>query len=90
EKEKSYLSFKSGRLILSAVKKSERNESIIIRVFNPAKKTISETLTLFKNVKKAKLVNLNEEPIRNLAVSGKKIRFRIKSRQILTIEAFIK
>lgn len=63
-------------LVLTAMKKAEDSDKYIIRLYNPAAKTVKGAIkTTFKN---AKLVNLNEEPagtadLDNLEVGAYKI-----------------
>ena len=67
-------------LVLTALKKAEDSDKVIIRVYNPTKETVKgEFKCDFKN---AKIVNLNEEyeaetDLKNVTV---------KPHQILTIE----
>nr|MDO8080178.1 glycoside hydrolase family 38 C-terminal domain-containing protein [Candidatus Freyarchaeota archaeon] len=57
----SFLSVEPPSIVLSAVKKAEREEALIIRIYNTGKKVQNATLTLYKPVRSAKIINLNEE-----------------------------
>ena len=68
------------KLVLTALKKAEDSNKIIIRVFNPTNKTVTGAFKCeFKN---AKIVNLNEEYESNAELNN----ITVKPYQILTIE----
>jgi len=60
--------------VLSVVKKSENNEYLVVRIFNPYRdRKISETLKFSFDVKKAALGNLNEKVIEELKAESNKV-----------------
>jgi len=82
-----FLKIDGDSLILSALKKSDYNDSIIIRVFNPTRKTASGKITLFKKIESANFVNMNEEKIRNRKVKVKEnvIELTVPHKKIVTL-----
>ena len=82
----SFLKIEGDNLILSALKKSDYNNSIIVRVFNPTPKTASGKITLFKKIKSANFVNMNEEEIKNKKVDLKEnvINLIVPHKKIVT------
>jgi alpha-mannosidase len=80
----SFLSIEPEIITLSAVKRSENGQYLIIRIYNPTMESIQTQLTLFLPIQKAFEVNLNETildeiPIRNehsieLALGAKTIK----------------
>ncbi|MFQ3660869.1 MAG: glycosyl hydrolase-related protein [Chloroflexaceae bacterium] len=56
------LTLTSERLVLSAVKRSESGEALIVRCFNPGPQPEAARLRLFRPIHRAFLTNLNEEP----------------------------
>lgn len=82
-----FLELAGDNLQITAFKRAEdRPRSFIVRIFNPADKSVDGTLKLFKPVKKAWLTNLNEEREKAIKPSGSSIRLKIPKKKILTIE----
>lgn len=73
---------------LSAIKKAEDRETLIVRLCNPTDQPHETTLTLFKAIKTARLVTLEEEPIDggDLTPDGGRVRFPIGPKKIVTVE----
>jgi alpha-mannosidase len=84
--EKSFLSLEPARLILSAVKKCETRESLIVRFFNPTGRTVTGRVAACRTIREAALVKLNEERIREMPVSGNSVGLTIEPSQILSAE----
>jgi mannosylglycerate hydrolase len=87
----SILSLEGRKLTISAIKKSEYDDSLIVRVVNMASTKEKGILSLFKQVKECAIVNLNEEsaPILNNATiktQGQKIEMELNPHVILTIK----
>ena len=55
------LSLEAGPLVLSAVKKAEERDSIVVRLFNPTDRPCRQALRAARDIAEAWLVNLNEE-----------------------------
>jgi mannosylglycerate hydrolase len=68
--ESSLLALEGGPLVLSALKESEDGFGIIVRVYNPGPAAVEGVLRCARPVKKALLVNLNEEVTGEAGVSG--------------------
>ena len=67
-------------LVLTAMKKAEDSDKVILRVYNPTKQTVTGAFRCeFRN---AKIVNLNEEYQEDVSLD----RISVKPHQILTIE----
>ena len=75
-------------LVLSAVKKSDRNNSLIVRVFNPTEKTVSGSVTFWKSIQKANLVKLDESVEKAADISGNAVKISATANKIVTIEVF--
>lgn len=77
---------KEKQLKVTAVKRSEDGESIIIRGFNYSNQPIQAELSTMFNIKSAKLVNLLEEDKSSLNVTDKnKILLNIEPKKIFTL-----
>lgn len=73
-------------LILSAFKKCEWNNNLIVRVYNPGPDTVKTTLKLFKPVRTVWLTDLNEKRIKTLRCEGVKVPIECKPFKIVTVE----
>ncbi|MCP4640078.1 MAG: hypothetical protein GY851_06585 [bacterium] len=85
-KKVSLIDIGSRELVLSAVKKCETRNSIIVRVYNPAGDTVKATLRAFRPIKKAFATNLNEKPGKAMKVSGDSMAYSCGPFKILTFE----
>jgi len=85
-KEMSFLRVEPAWLGLTAVKKCEERESVIMRIFNPTWKDVRARLTCFRPLKSARLTNLNEEPQQDLAPQGNSVEFVLPKKKIYTVE----
>jgi 2-O-(6-phospho-alpha-D-mannosyl)-D-glycerate hydrolase len=86
-KQYSFLKLIGDGLVLSAIKKGQEKDSIVLRIFNPTKRIVGSELQLFKEIENVQFLNLNEEflagdtPI----VNGKKVKFEVKPKKIMTL-----
>jgi mannosylglycerate hydrolase len=76
-----------GKAELSAVKMSENNEYLVIRIFNPYRdREIDETIIFNREFKEVKAGNLNEDVIGELSYDGNKVKIeKLKPCQARTI-----
>ncbi|MFD2922387.1 mannosylglycerate hydrolase [Halobacillus naozhouensis] len=75
----------SGGVVLSALKKSEQNDSLILRVFNPSDQTTEVSYCIEGSVKQAYRTNLNEDQQEGLATDQGMITVPLKVNQSQTI-----
>ena len=73
-------------VVLSAVKQCDRNKNLIVRFYNPGKAAASGVLRLFKPVKRAWLVSLNEKRMAPAPVRAGAVPFRCGGFGIVTLE----
>jgi len=85
---RSFLAVKPGTVELSGVKKAEQGDALIVRLFNPSDGAQDATLTLFRAVKAARLLTLEENPLggAGVTVNGSSVSFRIGPKKIATVE----
>ena len=88
--ERSFISLEPDNLLISAIKKTEERKSIIVRIFNPTDRNTSGVLNFLNGIKKAKLVQLNEKPVKNIKIKKNQIKFKIGPFQIISIEIYPK
>lgn len=85
-KSMSFLSVDPVNLMLSSFKKAERNDNLILRVFNPTTDDINGTISFHKEIKTAWITNLNEEHREQLQPDGKIISLKVGKKKIVTLE----
>jgi len=81
------------QIIISALKKAEDNESIIIRFYETSGEKTKATITLFKKIKEVKGVNLLEkedkEFARKIILNENNIKINIKPFEIITLKLIL-
>ena len=84
----SFVTLEPGNLVMTALKKREKGgRSLIVRFFNPGKRTASAKLRLYRPVKRAWLSRLDETRLEELdVVSGNGVRISAKPKNIITVE----
>lgn len=84
----SFVRIETDGVELSAIKKAERCDTLIVRLFNTSDEQRNVKLSLFMAVLGARLVDLDEQPIAGAAVQVKDrdITFPLGPRKIITLE----
>jgi len=85
-KELSLLSIEPAAVALSALKRAEDREALVVRIYNPTARDLTAVLTAYKPIAAAALLNLNEEPQQRLSPSGNKLSFPLPAKKIATVE----
>jgi alpha-mannosidase len=84
--ELSFLTLAPETLVLSAVKRSESGDALIVRCYNPTAEPAQATLRLYRPIRAAQLVNLNEEPQADLPLADpNSVALPIGARQVRTV-----
>jgi alpha-mannosidase len=86
----SFLHLDSDTVVLSAVKKSERGEGLVVRLYNPTAKSAPATLRFDRPIREAWRLNLNEE--RQTAIrkiERKTLPLRLGAKKIETVEVVL-
>lgn len=86
----SFIQIEPEQLVLSAVKKSSRNKSLIVRIFNPTEATVTGTITFWKPIQQANQVDLNENIISPVRFDSKKVHITVSKNKIMTLEIILK
>ncbi len=83
----SFLEIKGANILLSALKKAEDNNSLILRLYNPSTSSAKGTIKYFKNIKQVRFVNMNEEKIKsgNVKFKGNKIYVTVPKKKVVTL-----
>ena len=86
----SFVQIKPESLIISAMKKGELRNSLILRIFNPESKQAEVEIYTHKKITNAHFVNLYEKKNKDLGnridTLKNRIRFNINSSQIITLQ----
>lgn len=78
-------------LVLSALKKAEEEDAVIIRFFNTGTRTVNAQAKFLWNIEKAFLANLNEETLKRIAVvKNNSVKMSVPAKRIVTIKLFFK
>lgn len=84
--ELSLLTLQPETLVLSAIKRSERGDSLIVRFYNPTAEAVQATVTLFRPIRSAQLVNLGEEPQAEVPVDAQgSVSLPVRGKQVCTL-----
>jgi len=90
-REFSFLAIDNPRIALSAVKKSERANALIVRVYNATSDPVKGKLTSGHPMEAWRAVNLNEEPLagtRRRRSASRGIRLSLRPFEIMTLELY--
>ena len=82
----SFLHVDAKDIIVSAVKKAENDDGVVVRLYNTSNKSRSADLSLWKSFSECYETNLIEEPQSKLSVSGNIIHLNFSSNEIKTIK----
>jgi mannosylglycerate hydrolase len=86
-KEQSFVHVEPANIIVTAVKKAEKGDALIVRVLNTTPDKVEARITLNRKYKKASLVNLNEEPCdRKAASTDGKVKFDMPGFRVQTVK----
>jgi mannosylglycerate hydrolase len=83
----SFVSVEPDELVVSAIKKSERGDGLIVRFYNITDEEVVGKISAYKNIVKAGLVNLNEEFVEALSVNQDNIiTLQVEKCKIVTVD----
>lgn len=84
---RSFFSISNPKLIVSAIKASEdRADRYLVRMFNVSDSFTEGTLTFDRKLVSAYLVNLDEQIVKELDVTGNCLLVKARSKEIISIE----
>ena len=86
-KEMSFIQIEPSSLVLSAVKQSEKGDSVIIRLWNPSETAVTGKVSCCKRITGAGLVNFEEEEYEKLEIdSDSSVMITAGKKKIITLE----
>ncbi len=85
-----FVQIEPEQLVLSAIKKSDRGEGLVVRLFNPTEETVLGTIRFWKPIAQANLLNLNEQYLSPADFHEDKISVTITRNKIVTLEVMLR
>jgi alpha-mannosidase len=90
-REASLLEVQPASLVLSAVKKAEEGDALIVRLYNPAPRSVSATVRFARPPRRVRAVNFNEEPLPaaeapTIRPRGNAFRATLAAKKVMTFE----
>jgi len=82
----SFFQLKPSNLILSALKKAEQSDDVILRFFETIGETTKAELKVFKPIKQAWLTDLLEREEKEFGVTGNTLELEVKPFEIVTLK----
>ncbi len=82
--QQSFFCLTPSDLVVSAFKKSENGEELILRVYNPTNETLQGTFAFSRKIKSISLTNLREEKIREIKCAGNNFEYTFTKGKIET------
>ena len=82
----SFLKLSPNNLILSALKKAEDSNEVILRFFETKGETTEAEVKLFRKIKRLTLVDLLETEDKELPVNGNEFKLEVKPFEIVTLK----
>ncbi|MGD8491855.1 MAG: glycoside hydrolase family 38 C-terminal domain-containing protein, partial [Anaerolineae bacterium] len=84
--ELSFLAVQPETVTLSAVKRSERGDALIIRIYNPTSEDVEATIRLSRSLRSVQEVALHEEPLAELVAGADgQITLPLAGKQVKTL-----
>ncbi len=80
-----YLTVEPNTLVVTALKKAERDDALVVRLLNIGETETEGTVTFAKAPASVQLANLNEEPQSELAVEGQAVKVKARPKQLVTL-----
>ena len=81
----SFIETSHPELILSAIKKAEDSDLLVVRVYNTTKRNIEQSPDTRRRYKGAKLLNLNEETIGEVSFTDETVTLDVGAKKIVTL-----
>ena len=81
-----FVEVKPVAIMISAMKKCEHRDSLVLRLFNPMDAAVEGKVSSYWPVTEAWLTNMNEERREQLAVAQNAVHIRFAPKKIITCE----
>ena len=73
-------------LVISAIKKSESGDELVVRFYNTSGKQVTGKISVFGQIESATMANLLEQPIEELPVLDNSVTLSVGGHQIITVK----
>jgi mannosylglycerate hydrolase len=83
--ESSFISVQPANLVISALKKSDRDDSLILRLYNTTPDSVTAAVRIGLPITSASLANMNEEPTGDLTLNDSLLSFDMPGFRVQTI-----
>ena len=81
-----FLTLEPSELVVTAIKKAEEGDAVVVRLYNPTDSEVEARLSCFKPLKAAQVANLLEEPLAEAAVTDGSAHFAVAGHKIVTLK----
>ncbi|MDQ0218136.1 mannosylglycerate hydrolase [Peribacillus cavernae] len=81
----SFLKEEQPEVVLSTLKKAEKDEQFVLRFYNPTDEEKTASFEFKRPIQQAHIVNLNEKSSETLEIEDNKIQLKVKTNQVRTI-----
>ena len=88
-KQMGLLEIEAKEIVLSALKKCEHRDTLVLRLYNPTLRDVSTGIRFFRPVKKAWLTNMNEERRERLPANDNVVSIKFGHKRIETCEVLL-
>jgi alpha-mannosidase len=88
-KQVSFVEVCPAEIALSAMKKCDQRDSMILRLFNPTSAAVSGTIRFHRPIAEAWLTNMNEQRREQLEPNGKSLAVPFGHKRIVTLEVIL-
>lgn len=82
----SMISLEPEELVISAIKKAENEDELVVRFYNVSDKEVTGKLSASQQIETAVTTNLLEEPLEKVQVSDGAVALSVKQHQIVTLK----
>ena len=86
----SLVSLEPEELVISAIKKAENGDELVVRFYNTSDRQITGKLSTFQQIEEAAMTNLLEETIEEIPASGDSVDLSVGKHQIVTLRLRVK
>ena len=88
-KQMSFIEIEAKDIVLSALKKCEHRDTLVLRLYNPTLKDFDADIKFFRPIKEVWLTNMNEERREKLPVNDNIVSIHFGHKKIVTCEVIL-
>lgn len=88
-KQMSFIEIEAKDIVLSALKRCEHRNTLVLRLYNPTLKDIDTNIKFFRPIKEAWLTSMNEERRKKLSVNDHAVSIHFGYKKIVTCEVLL-